>query len=817
MMKKYPSILRVLVALAMVFALVGVIVAPASAQSVNTVTPSPATVSELATYTVNITTTKALSAGDTIDLDFPDSVTIPSTISRSFVSVDGYTLTLDDPQPIVDVANAKIIIQVPPSLVPLGPKTFNVVISQGASLRNPGIAKFTTDSSPYEMKVTTTGVGGEDLGKLAYRINPSYKISPTTGGRTTTVTVTGKGWTPNGGITICPPRALPGYKPALITTVGTVLADGTFSVTAQPNQDGFVTLEDSQGRTENTWGLTAPAFTLTARVSVSPTSGNVGSKVTISGYDFSSPIGGPPCGATSIKANGIKIGGVVWGPATAITLTTKDGYGQCDDFETDLNVLYTLKGGQTIEVTDNMGKTAKATFTVNTPYIVFEPASAAPNAVVTAKGYNFGVNDTIPVNGIMIGGNAWGPTVVITVDAAGQWTVGLKVPATAQLGDNPVTVTTAQGTAISATFTVGARALTLSPTQGPYGTKVILGGSNMTPSGQILQNQLTFDGTGWNTSFAIGLDSQGNIITPSQTLKVTKALTTSYGAKTVQATDNCGGLFGCTPIVAKATFTLKQPTLTISPTKGYMGDTITITGTGWLVGSDGVVQVLFDGDTRLVTTPDSNGAFAVNITVPGELAAETSHLIGANDFQGNSAPSQVFLLNPATLVLNPVKGPVGTSITVTAKGFTPRDSITNFGWGVDTNGNPPSAPAGTPPTDSIGTVTLTITVPGLAIGGHVIGVKTSTNNPATATFEITTAPPTVQEALKSLVDKGELIIVWDYAGGQWKFYDPADPQGSDLLYLVDGTGYWIDMKAADKLIFGGKSRDLPAGWSIMAW
>jgi hypothetical protein len=683
-----------------------------------------------------------------------------------------------------------VIIQLPAARVPLNGKTFNVVISQGAGIRNPALAKRTTDSTPYELKVTTTK---EELGKLAFEIKPSYKISASSGGRSTTVTVTGKGWTANGGITVAG---------SMVATTGTVQADGTFSVACAPNTSGAVTVVDSRGRSDAFWGLTAPTFTLTARVSVSPTSGNVGSKVTISGFDFT------PGG--NIPANGIKIGGVAWGPAALIPLTSKDGYGQNDDFEVSLDLLFTLKGGQTIEAADNTGKSAKVSFTINTPYVVFEPTTAAPNAVVTGKGYNFGHGDWINANMIQIGTPpvGWNP-VRVDVDAAGQWTVGLKVPANVQLGDNPVIVTTNRGTTLQTTFTVGARALTISPDKGPYGTKVILGGTNMTKGGNIAVGALTFDGQAWNT-IEIKIDSQGNVITPTETLKVRFALTGTYGPKTVKAVDNG-------PIEAKATFTLKQPTITISPSKGYMGDTITVTGTGWVPGADGVVQVLFDGDTKLVTTPDSNGGFAVQLTVPGELAAETSHLIAALDFNNNNAPSQVFLLNPATLTLDPIKGPVGTKITVTGKGFTPKDSVTNFGWGVDQAGNPPSAPAGTPVTDTVGQVTLTITVPGLSIGGHVVGVKTQTNATATATFEITEAPATVQEALKSLVDKNELIIVWDYAGGQWLFYDPADPQGSDLTYLVDGTGYWVDMTVADKLIFGGKSRNLPAGWSIMAW
>ncbi len=54
MRKRFPTIMRVLLALALVASLVAITAAPVSAQTVNTVTPSPATASAQAGYTVNI-------------------------------------------------------------------------------------------------------------------------------------------------------------------------------------------------------------------------------------------------------------------------------------------------------------------------------------------------------------------------------------------------------------------------------------------------------------------------------------------------------------------------------------------------------------------------------------------------------------------------------------------------------------------------------------------------------------------------------------------------------------------------------------------
>ena len=90
---------------------------------------------------------------------------------------------------------------------------------------------------------------------------------------------------------------------------------------------------------------------------------------------------------------------------------------------------------------------------------------------------------------------------------------------------------------------------------------------------------------------------------------------------------------------------------------------------------------------------------------------------------------------------------------------------------------------------------------------------------ATTFFVVTTAPETVQSQLAGIADY--LVIVWDYAGADWDFYDPADP-GSTLPSLMAGTGYWImldlpeDMDSVE-LIYGGHSYVLTDGWNNIGW
>jgi hypothetical protein len=50
---------------------------------------------------------------------------------------------------------------------------------------------------------------------------------------------------------------------------------------------------------------------------------------------------------------------------------------------------------------------------------------------------------------------------------------------------------------------------------------------------------------------------------------------------------------------------------------------------------------------------------------------------------------------------------------------------------------------------------------------------------------------TPSSALKSVIS--QTGIVWEYQGQSWKFFNPADAEGSSLKELCPGSGYWIKM------------------------
>jgi hypothetical protein len=51
----------------------------------------------------------------------------------------------------------------------------------------------------------------------------------------------------------------------------------------------------------------------------------------------------------------------------------------------------------------------------------------------------------------------------------------------------------------------------------------------------------------------------------------------------------------------------------------------------------------------------------------------------------------------------------------------------------------------------------------------------------------------VSDAIFSI--EGDVESVWAYQNGEWKVYDPQNPDFSDLTTMDPGYGYWVKMNA----------------------
>jgi hypothetical protein len=518
-------------------------------------------------------------------------------------------------------------------------------------------------------------------------------------------------------------------------------------------------------------------------VALSPGSGTPYTRVTMSGSGFIS--------LDTIGVGNITFAGSPWN-------TEIIQIDSCGNWNASMRVPANAVIGPNVVVIKSTGGTVVfTTFTVTAPPITLSPSSGPPYTLVTITGSSFVPLDTIPIGGIKFDGASWN-TEVISIDGSGSWTASLRVPQTAACcGGKAVFVTTAAGTVSVATFTITSPVISIAPSSGPIGTKVIVCVTNMTPDGTVPVGGITFGGSSWNTS-ATDIDGTGRMCSLFLTVPAT-----SVGAHPVVVNDG--------HLIATTNFTITQPTISVAPTSAYKGETITVTGSGWPQHTPGSVNITLAGSAIKIASPDENGYFSVQFTMP--LTAGAVNLVGAFDILGNAAVTKTLTLKSPGLTLNPTSGLPGTSATLSGVGFQPYSGLDELKFGKV------NILSGGLLTNEVGTWTATFIVPGLPPGAYTVtariaGVALS----AYYTLNESNIIPSPVEpvfpvgpSLASLNDK--LIMVWGYYGGEWKMHDPNDALGSTLTGFTSGRGYWIEVTDDCTLAF----RQLTKGWNLIGW
>jgi Bacterial Ig domain/IPT/TIG domain len=194
--------------------------------------------------------------------------------------------------------------------------------------------------------------------------------------------------------------------------------------------------------------VTTPAPSIT---SLNPTSGLVGSSVTITGANF-----GATQGSSTVQFNGTAATATSWS-ATSIGVTVPAG-------ATTGNVVVTVGGASSNGVS----------FTVTTPapsITSLNPTSGLVGSAVTISGANFGATQgtsTVKFNGTAATATSWSAT-----------SIGVTVPTGATTGNVVVTVSGVASNGVSFAITAPAPSITsLSPTSGVLGALVTITGAN---------------------------------------------------------------------------------------------------------------------------------------------------------------------------------------------------------------------------------------------------------------------------------------------------------------------------------------------------
>ncbi|NQT74769.1 MAG: hypothetical protein HQ553_18680, partial [Chloroflexi bacterium] len=351
--------------------------------SVSEVTISPNLAGQTASYTIPFQTGGLTASVDEITLTFPSDTDVPTSMSNTHVLVGtpgGTAISVGSGG--INISGQSAVVRCP---ININSGTAMVTFTQAAGIKNPMLSR------------EPAAGGGDGLGTDGYTIGvsttqetsvvqtPVYYIYNWIEADTMTmaqfdpVTVTGGGFVPGLPISINPIGGASGS--------GILESDGTFTISAiASGVPAPIIATDGSGRQ----AVTA-TVTVLPRLNVTPTYGNIGSPITLKGYDF---IGTP----STISVGGKSVS------ASGLTKSDQDNDGSEDDFAFTTNIPIGLSSGETtISIVDPEASgtlTAIATFTVTDYAIVVDPASGRAGATIEVSGANWPPNCTTTGSGL---------------------------------------------------------------------------------------------------------------------------------------------------------------------------------------------------------------------------------------------------------------------------------------------------------------------------------------------------------------------------------------------------------------------------------
>jgi YD repeat-containing protein len=415
--------------------------------------------------------------------------------------------------------------------------------------------------------------------------------------------------------------------------------------------------------------------------SLSPTSGVVGTSVTITGTSF-----GSSQGASTVKFNGTKATVISWS-ATSIIATVPSG-------ATTGNVVVTTS------VASN-----GAAFTVVSPPSIssLSPMSGGVGAAVTINGSNFGATQggsqvTFSNNATATTINSWSNTKIVAL-----------VPAGAITGN--VTVTVGGNTSNGASFTViqPPSISNLSPFSAGIGTSITINGSNFgaTQGGSMVTFFNNIAATTINSWSATSI----NVQVPTGATSGNVTVTTAGGS-------------------SSANFTvIPAPVLSnVSPASAGAGALVTITGSNFGATQGASLVNINNANAPVV----SWSATTIVVSVPA-TAVSGSGYISVTTAGGMNYLS--FTVVPTSIIssLSTTSGGVGAQFTITGSSFGATQGNSNVIFNNNVVANTIVSWADT---------SITLLVPSVAITGNIV-VATAGGPSNGVNFTVLPPPPNV--------------------------------------------------------------------------
>ncbi|MDP6346974.1 MAG: hypothetical protein QGF81_01220 [Dehalococcoidia bacterium] len=493
-----------------------------------------------------------------------------------------------------------------------------------------------------------------------------------------------------------------------------------------------------------------------------------------------------------------------------------------------------FNGAHLLRVTDGVNN-ADATLTVATK-LALSPTSGAKGTevTVTATGFSGSTGLTI-MDDTDDDGNQASGTLSTKATFSTDSTGGAVGTYSATSTQTLVAVDgkgVQYGTATAAStkvFTLKPK-IELDPAEGLVSKKVTVTGTQFgtaTTASTTAISTVTFGGTAMThettndeANLAAGeymvKDSASGSLVYGDTTEFTLVLkvpaNSNAGQQQISVTNNAAT---STSTNGKANYDVTARTVTLTPSSGSTGISVQGSASGFAGGKKGTVTAT--GLTTISSIDiDSSGNASFSFTVPTAFGpGEKSNTITFTDADGNTGTKSFKVLR-ASMTLDPVTGPPGTTVDFTGSGYgghtTMTVTFTRPGGTAFIISTSPTAIV----SDSLGNVSGSVVVPSSGTGTATLALSDGTTSKS-KDFTVKAAVETVASALQNI--EGSFSIVWtfDASDQTWLKYDPAAASVSDLSKLEKGKGYWINMSEAATLVFGPGIYELEAGWNLIGW
>jgi len=714
-----------------------------------------------------------------------------------------------------------------------------------------------SDVQPGQYVIEVTGCLGNNgcapsAGDFAQAVlnvtsGPSIYLTPVIGGTGTHVLVNGTGFLPSDTSCVLVSGASNLVDPILAGTAACVIREGTgvvngsFTVGNVPPGQYVIEVDASSAiittitttfsttTTVTTSTATTTTFTSTTnvqidvaqaifdvssgpKISLTPTTGQPGVHVTVGGSGYLPTDTSCTVSSVGNDANGHS----PLLPGTAACVISV-GTGIVNGSFTIGNV---LPGQYIIEITGCLGNNgcvasvgdfAQAVITVMSgPSITLTPANAQSAAHVTVGGSGFLPTDTsctlstlgVDINGhtAIMAGTAACVIVVGTGIVNGSFTIGNVLPGqyvievTGCLGNNGCTPSVGDFAQALLNVTKGP-SITLTPTKGPPGLDVTVGGSGYLPTDTSCTiTSVGFDANGHSpllagsaacatiagTGIVNGSFTIGNVLPGQYVIEIT----------------GCVGNNGCVASsgdFSQAVLTVMSgPTITLTPAKGAPGLDVTVGGSGYLptdtsctissVGNDANGHSpLLAGSAACAIIVGSgivNGSFTIGNVLPGQYIIEITGCLGNNGCTpsaGDFAQAVLTVAGGPSITLTPTKGQPGAAILVGGSGYLPTDtSCTLSNVGNDANGHSPilSGTASCVIVVSSGIVNGSFTIGNVLPGQYIIEITGCLGNNGCA---------------PSVGDFAQANLIVNNTGPRLTLIPKSGPVGTSVV--INGTGF----------------------------